>query len=57
MPKFEIEFEDGHKVVKERGTGDEAKAAAKHEARAGLPADTPRSAPEVKVKSVTRLAE
>lgn len=55
MPKFEIEFVDGQKVVKEKNTADDAKAAAKHERRADLPRDTPRSAPEVKVARVTRL--
>lgn len=57
MPKFEIQFVSGKRVVKEAGTADEAKSQAKNEARAGLPRDTPGSAPEVKVTSVTRLAE
>lgn len=57
MAKFEIQFVDGRKVVKEANTADEAKTMAKHEARAKLPRDTPGSAPEVKVTSVTRLQD
>ena len=57
MPKFEIAFVDGKKLVKETSTADEAKAQAKQERRALLPRDTPGSAPEVKVTSITRLAE
>jgi len=57
MPKFEIAFVDGKKIVKDAGTPDEAKAAAKQERRAPLPKDTPGSAPEVKVTSVTRLTK
>lgn len=55
MPKFEVEFVDGRKIVKEKNTADEAKASAKHERRADMPRDTPASAPEVKVKRVTRV--
>jgi len=57
MPKFEVAFVDGKKLVKDTNTADEAKAQAKQERRAPLPRDTPGSAPEVKVTSVTRLAE
>ena len=57
MAKFEIAFVDGTKVIKEASTADEAKAMAKHERRAPMPRDTPGSAPEVKVTSVTRLQE
>lgn len=55
MGKFEIEFVDGKKFVKDANTADEAKASAKHERRAPMPKDTPGSAPEVKVTRVTRL--
>ena len=55
MPRFEVEFVDGEKVVKDVDTGDIAKSQAKAERRANYPRDTPASAPEVKVKKVTRL--
>lgn len=55
MAKFEIEFVDGKKAVKEASTADEAKGAAKHERRSQMPRDTPGSAPEVKVTRVTKL--
>jgi hypothetical protein len=57
MAKFEIAFQDGTKVVKEASTADEAKAVAKHERRSKLPRDTPGSASEVKVTSITRLQD
>ena len=57
MPDFEVEFVDGSKVVKTTDTADQAKAQAKTDAFAKVPRDTPRSAPEVKVKSVTRLSQ
>lgn len=57
MPRFEVQFVDGTKVIKQTDTADQAKAQAKAEQRGKLPEDTPRSAPEVKVASVTRLTE
>lgn len=57
MPRFEVTFVDGTKIVKQTDTADQAKAQAKAEQRQKVPADTPRSAPDVKVASVTRLAE
>ena len=57
MNRFEVQFVSGKRVVMEANTADEAKTRAKQEARQGLPRDTPGSAPEVKVTSVTRLAE
>lgn len=55
MPKFEVAFVDGKKLVKDAGTASEAKAMAKQERRAPMPRDTPGSAAEVKVTGVTRL--
>jgi len=55
MPKFEIAFVDGKRIVKEAPTADAAKSAAKQERRADMPRDTPGSAPEVKVTRVERL--
>lgn len=55
MPKFEIEFRDGHKVVKEANTRDDAKRAAKTERRGTLPRDTPNSAAEVMVKKIDQV--
>lgn len=57
MPKFAIEFCDGRKIVKTTDTADQAKADAKAERRRSVPADTPASAPEVKVARITRLQE
>jgi len=55
MPKFEVEFRDGKKIVRDANTADDAKTAAKHERRQDVPRDTPASAAEVKVALVTRL--
>lgn len=57
MPKFEVEFVDGKKLVKDRDTADQAKSEAKAERRMFVPRDTPNSAPEVKVARVTRLSD
>lgn len=55
MPKFEIEFRDGQKVVKEANTRDDAKLKAKTERRQDLPRDTPNSAAEVMVRRITQV--
>lgn len=55
MPKFEVEFVDGTKIVKAADTPDIAKAQARQDQRAKVPADTPKSAAEVKIAKVTRL--
>ena len=55
MPPFEVKFCDGKSVVIDTGTADDAKARARAQRRAGVPPDTPRSAPEVKIASVTNL--
>jgi len=57
MPKFLVEFVDGKQVVKTTDTADQAKTQARTERRSTVPADTPRSAPEVKIARVTRLDE
>lgn len=55
MPKFEIEFRDGRKVVKEANTRDDAKVKAKTERRQELPRDTPNSAAEIMVKRIEQV--
>jgi len=55
MPKFEVEFRDGKKVVRDANTADDAKTQAKEERRRDLPRDTPASAAEVKVARVSKL--
>lgn len=57
MPNFAVVFVDGKTLVKNTDTADQAKAQARAERRQQVPPDTPRSAPEVKIASVTRLAE
>lgn len=57
MPRFETKFVDGKTLVTEGQNRDEAKAKAKQERRAKLPAGAPGSAPEVKVVSITPLDE
>ena len=57
MSSFEVEFVDGTTMIKDTDTADQAKAQARTEQRAKYPADTPRSAAEVKIKRVTRLEE
>lgn len=57
MATFEVEFCDGRKMVKHTDTADQAKRDARVDRAQTVPHDTPRSAPEVKIKSVTRLEE
>lgn len=57
MPKFEVRFCDDKTIVVDKDTADAAKAVARAQRRAGVPPDTPRSAPEVKIASVTRLSD
>lgn len=57
MPKFEVEFVDGRRVVKTTDTADTAKAQARAERRSTVPPDTPRSAAEVKIARVTKLED
>lgn len=57
MPRFEVEFVDGRRVVELCDTADIAKARAKASRRQLVPADTPRSAPEVKITRVSKLEE
>lgn len=55
MAKFEVEFRDGQKVVKDANTADDAKRSAKKDRVKDLPPDTPKSAPEMMVTKVARL--
>lgn len=55
MPNFEVEFVDGTKHVIDTATADQAKQRARQKQRETVPADTPASAAEVKVKRVTAL--
>lgn len=57
MPKFEVEFRDGHTAIKDANTADDAKAKARVDRRRDLPTDTPKSASEVLVKRVTQLED
>jgi hypothetical protein len=57
MPKFEVKFCDDKTVVLDVDTADVAKARARAQRRSTVPPDTPRSAPEVKIASVTRIGD
>jgi hypothetical protein len=55
MPKYEVTFVDGKKVVKDAPDPGSAKERARADRRGQVPPDTPRSAPEVKIARVSQL--